>query len=99
MEAHAGPNGVGENRREHRRRVLKCARIIFNGGYSVFDCRVRNISEGGAMLEMPSLVGIPAHFEIALESTGARRPCTVVWRTNTLMGVAFDDTNRQAAQT
>ena len=97
MEAHAGPNDLSEKRLDRRMRVLKSARIVFNGGYSVFDCRVRNISTGGAMLEMPSLVGIPTHFEIALDSSGTRRPCTVVWRTNTLMGVAFDNANGQVA--
>ena len=97
MEAPAEPNGLSENRRERRMRVLKSARIIFNGGYTVFDCRVRNLSSGGALLELPSLVGIPTHFEIALDSSGGRRPCTVMWHTNTLMGVAFDDANGQAA--
>ena len=97
MEAHAGQNGGRENRRERRMRVLKSARIIFNGGFSVYDCRVRNLSSGGAMIEMPSMLGIPAHFEIAMDSSGKHRPCTVMWRTNTFMGVAFDDAGGQAA--
>jgi hypothetical protein len=95
MEAH-GQAGGRENRRERRMRVFKSARIIFNGGYSVFDCRVRNLSSGGAMLEMPSLLGIPTHFEIAMDSSGKHRQCTVMWRTDTLMGVAFDDASGQA---
>lgn len=97
MEAQAGQDGGHENRRERRMRVLKSARIIFNGGYSAFDCRVRNLSSGGAMLEMPSLLGIPTHFEIAMGGSGKHRPCTVMWRTDTLMGVAFDDVGGQVA--
>jgi PilZ domain-containing protein len=87
------PTGLGrapEHRRERRMRVLKMARIVFNGGYSVYDCRVKNLSESGALLEMASLLGIPNRFEIALEATAARRLCTVMWRTDRLMGVAFD---------
>jgi hypothetical protein len=76
-----------ENRHERRMRVLKSARIEFNGGYSVYDCRVRNVSGGGALLELPSLVGIPTRFDIALD--GRRYSCSVMWRTDRLMGVAF----------
>jgi hypothetical protein len=78
-----------DHRRERRMRMLKTARVVFNGGYSVFDCRVKNLSQSGALLEVSNVLGIPAHFEIALDG-GARRPCTVMWRTERLMGVAFD---------
>ncbi len=95
MEAQAGPNGGRENRRERRTRVLKSARVVFNGGYSVYDCRVKNLSSGGAMLQMPSLLGIPSQFDMVMD--GKTRPCTVMWRTNTLMGVTFDDASGEAA--
>src|ERR1051325_5869823 len=85
------PSGGRQLRREHRTRVLKMARIIFNGGYSVYDCRVRNISDSGAMLEMTSMVGVPSRFEIALDGNSPRRQCRIMWRTDRLMGVAFDD--------
>jgi hypothetical protein len=68
-------------------RVLKSARIEFNGGYSVYDCRVKNVSAGGALLELASLVGIPTRFDITFE--GVRYSCSVMWRTDRLMGVAF----------
>jgi hypothetical protein len=96
MEVH-GQDGQGNGRREPRHRVFKGGHIIFNHGNSVFDCRVRNLSTGGAMLEMPTLLGIPSHFDIALEDPHKHRPCTVMWRTNTLMGVAFDPVKTQAA--
>ncbi len=96
MEAHGQGDGP-DSRHEPRQRVLKGARIIFNHGYSVFDCRVRNLSPGGAMLEMPSLFGIPSQFEIALDSSSAHRQCTIMWRTDHLMGVAFDEIKSQAA--
>jgi hypothetical protein len=77
-------------------RVLKSARIIFNGGYSVYDCRVKNLSAAGALLELASVLGIPSHFEVAVDGSAARR-CKVMWRTDRLMGVAFEDVSGQAA--
>jgi hypothetical protein len=76
-----------DGRRERRMRVLKSASIVFNGGYSVYDCRVKNVSDGGALLELASLVGIPSRFDITLD--GVRHSCSVMWRTDRLMGVAF----------
>ncbi len=90
-------NGGDEHRRDRRARVLKGAHIVFNGGYSVYDCHVRNLSPHGALLEMPSLLGIPTHFDMAIDNLHDRRPCTTMWRTNTLMGVAFDDAVAKAA--
>jgi hypothetical protein len=89
------PDARPEHRRDRRIRVLKSARIVFNGGYSVYDCRVKNLSRGGALLEMPSLLGIPGSFDLMLD--GARRPCRVMWRTERLMGVAFEAAPGQAA--
>src|SRR5947209_14866698 len=81
----------GNRRRDRRQRVYKQARIVFNNGYAVFDCVVRNISQGGAMLEMETLLGIPRSFQVLLDHDAKARPCKVVWRTNKRMGIAFDD--------
>jgi hypothetical protein len=45
---------------------------------------------------MPSVLGIPAKFEISFDG-GPRRRCTVMWRTDRLMGIAFDDVGDKAA--
>ena len=86
-----------EGRKERRMRTLKGAQIVFNGGRSVFDCTVRNLSPSGAMLEIPSMLGIPPKFEIVMEHATARRPCTVRWHTDRLIGVHFDDAPAAAA--
>jgi hypothetical protein len=97
MERASEPMQTDEKRTERRMRTLKGGRVIFNHGTSVFDCKVRNLSPGGALLEMPSLLGIPSHFELILDSAATRRPCTVRWHTDRLMGVHFDDTPEKAA--
>ena len=92
MEAHVVYGQTQANRRSERRlRVYKQARITFNNRYAVFDCIVRNISDGGAMLEMETMLGIPRAFQIVLDHDAKARPCRVVWRMERRMGVAFAD--------
>jgi hypothetical protein len=92
MEAQGSPDGDESNRRVARRnRTLKKATIIINGGYSVFECTVRNLSDYGAMLALSNPLGIPTHFELSMDAAKSRRPCTVRWRTENAMGVSFDD--------
>lgn len=79
------------NRRVSRRmRTLKKATIVIQGGYSVFDCVIRNISETGALLQVGGL-GIPSHFTLKYDAPVPTHPCTVRWRTETAIGVSFDD--------
>jgi len=85
------PGGGADNRRERRQRVLKSGRIVFDGGYTTYDCRVKNVSSSGALLQIPSLLGIPNQFQIDIDKSNKLRPCTVMWRNDTMMGVRFDD--------
>lgn len=70
-----------------RRRVLKGGSITFGGG--AIDCSVRNLSETGAALEVASPVGLPETFVLVVEMEQTRRPCRVVWRKATRVGVHF----------
>jgi hypothetical protein len=83
-------------RREHRYRCFKTARIVFNAGFTVFDCTVRNVSRGGALLEMETLLGIPKRFELALQYGETPRPVEVRWRTDRQMGIEFADMAKAA---
>ena len=77
-----------EQRMSPRRRVLKGAKIAFEGGSAVIDCLVRNLSETGAALQVESPVGIPAEFELILGNNQAHH-CRVVWRKKASIGVKF----------
>ena len=91
MEAHVQESTEHDNRRAARRmRTLKKATIILKGGYSVYDCIVRNLSDTGAMLQVGGL-GIPSHFVLTLDATVPRHECTVRWRAENAIGVSFDD--------
>jgi c-di-GMP-binding flagellar brake protein YcgR len=53
-------------------------------------CQVTNISAGGARMCLPDAAAVPAEFTLVLTHDGAvSRPCRVVWRSQTDLGVAF----------
>jgi hypothetical protein len=78
-----------ERRKELRHRTFKAGSIAFNrdGGIS---CRVRNLSPIGACLEVTSPLGVPDDFVLVIESSHEKRPCHIIWRTGTRLGVAFN---------
>jgi hypothetical protein len=81
-------NDMDEQRSEPRHRVLKSGRITVGKGPKI-DCTVRDISEHGARLIVPSSTfGIPANFLLAI-GEAAPRMCRVVRRTMTEIGVEF----------
>ena len=77
-----------ERRIQSRHRTLKAGSIRFNRG-SAYDCRVRNMSSAGAMLEVAGQLGIPEEFTLVIEADKFQQHCRVIWRTTTRLGVAF----------
>jgi len=77
-----------ERRRSPRMRVLKSGRIIVAAKAPPIACTVRNISEGGACLQMDNHYGIPDAFDIVID--GVHHPCRVAWRSSLKIGVAFE---------
>ena len=92
MQALMSPDDSHKDRRDGRRsRTFKGCRIVFNGGYSTFECTIKNISPSGALLRFGDVVGVPNRFELELEAGRPRKKCVVRWRSGSLMGVSFDD--------
>jgi hypothetical protein len=54
------------------------------------QCTVRNISRGGAYLEVANPIGIPDDFALVIASDQIERRCHVTWRRDKRIGVAFD---------
>lgn len=77
-----------ERRSAPRRRTLKGAKIVINDGFSTFDCTVRNLSDLGANLRVPSIVGIPDSFRLIM-SDGQAFDCKAVWKRESEIGVSF----------
>jgi hypothetical protein len=66
---------------------LKSGSIEFNG--RKIACLIRNQSDTGASLEVVSPLAIPAQFTLLIVADCLRCGCTVIWRTERLIGVKF----------
>jgi hypothetical protein len=77
-----------EKRLAPRRNTMIEAKIVFEGGRQRVDCVIRNLSDGGAKLEVGKVIGIPATFDLVAPG---HRPhaCRVVWRSLKELGVQF----------
>lgn len=78
-----------ERRAHARHRVFKGGRLAFNGGGSL-ECTVRNISPGGARVDLTSPVTLPAQFTLLIDTDHLKRRCHPVWSNDTHIGLAFD---------
>lgn len=71
-----------------RRNTMIRAQIVFGGGNRRVDCVIRNLSDGGAKLEVNSVGSIPQTFDLVAPD---HRPhaCRVAWRALKELGVQF----------
>ena len=68
--------------------LRKGGRIVFNRSMSTVTCTMRNYSEGGARLEVASVLGIPESIDLKLDGHPSRS-ALVVWRKTNAIGVQF----------
>jgi hypothetical protein len=64
------------------------ATIVFDSGRAHVDCVIRNLSDGGAKLEVATVKNIPQSFDLLVPR---HRPhhCRVAWRALKELGVEF----------
>jgi PilZ domain len=76
------------NKRKHpRHNVSDVGKIMISKPFSVMDCVVRDLSAGGACLEISGTAELPATFELVF--AGKRLRCQIVWQGGRRVGVAF----------
>lgn len=90
MTPQSPDNPSGDGRKAPRRRVLKSARIVFNNKNSTISCTVRDLTEAGALLVLPSTLGVPDEFDLVVGSAPPRH-CRIVHRHADRLGVAFEE--------
>jgi hypothetical protein len=81
---------VHERRKWPRLRVLKSAKLVLAKS-TFFDSVVRDLTIGGARIEIPNAIDLPKKFEAAFESGSSVRPCRLIWRTISAAGLEFLD--------
>ncbi|MEZ5817381.1 MAG: response regulator [Hyphomicrobiaceae bacterium] len=80
-----------------RSRMLKGGMIAFSGRHATIPCVVRDISEGGARLQVAQSSAVPDTFELIVELDGLEVSCLVVWRKLQEVGVGFVGELRRTA--
>ncbi len=90
----AGPVGAPgpwtEKRAEVRKKSLLAGKLVFNHGWGALDCTVRDISEGGAKVQLGGWPNLPKEVELYLER-GQRFRCEVICFVDDLMCLRFLD--------
>lgn len=72
-----------------RRRVLKAGKIRSLNGWTSLDCTVRSLGEDGATLSVPSPLGIPDDFILAIPGDHFEAPCHVTGKSDHAVEVSF----------
>jgi hypothetical protein len=79
-----------DDRRKHVRiRTLKSGKIVFNRRLNVIDCIVRNMSDGGACVQLQAPDWLPEKFELTIPIDGLNRLCRLRWKQADRVGVAY----------
>ncbi|MCC0005199.1 MAG: PilZ domain-containing protein [Methylobacteriaceae bacterium] len=80
---------ISERRAEKRLRTYLGGQVVFNRRQSIYDCLIRNLSEGGARLVFAQPAMIPGAFELVINRGGESRWAEIRWRTRLAAGVSF----------
>jgi hypothetical protein len=75
-------------RAAQRHRVFKGGTITFAG--SGIACTVRNMSDGGAAIDLDGPVTLPQSFTLSIVRDNFTRHCRAVWRSDRRIGLAFE---------
>ena len=79
-----------EKRKTRRQSLRHTAWLAFGPG-ELHGCRLSDISQAGARIDVDEDMSLPDHFMLFLSNNGAaRRACRVVWRNDRQIGVKFE---------
>ncbi|QFT00918.1 MULTISPECIES: PilZ domain-containing protein [Stappiaceae] len=83
--------------RERRARVFKKGKMVFQNGLRSIPCMVRNISEGGALLEFEQAYMLPKEFDLHIDLEDYEVTCERRWEEGLRCGVQFIGEKRHVA--
>ncbi len=88
-----------DHRSVSRARAILKAQIRFNNGMSTMDCVIRDLSEGGARLQISDSVAIPGSFELHIPKRDETRRAILHWRNSEEIGVGFQSASLSEPET
>jgi len=80
-----------ERRSIARTTISKDARLFFDAQRGVFTCRVQDVTNSGAGIELHALNLLPLDLELSFDNFHTVRECRVIWRQGDFVGVAFQN--------
>jgi len=80
---------MAEGRQDERVRSFLRARILFNNNSSSIECTIKNISPGGAKIELSSELALPDEFDVEVPQKGRTYRARLMWRDINSLGVRF----------
>ena len=69
-----------ERRYVARTTIAKDALLFFDAQRGVLTCRVQDVTNSGAGIELHSLNILPLNFELSFDNFHTIRECRVIWR-------------------
>ena len=78
-----------ERRYVTRTTISKDALLFFDAQRGVLTCRVQDVTNSGAGIELHTLNLLPLDFELSFDKFHTIRECRVIWRQGDFVGVAF----------
>ncbi len=88
-----------DHRSVTRARAFLKAQIRFNNGMSTMDCLIRDLSEGGARLQISDSVALPSSFELYIPKRDETRRAILHWRNSEEIGVGFQGSSLSEPET
>src|SRR5215216_5924935 len=76
-------------RKEPRRKVLKDGKIVSQILHGAIDVRIRNLSQSGALIELPIGTLIPDDFGLLIVWESKVYPAIARWRKGERAGIQF----------
>jgi len=76
-----------EQRKQRRQRVLKDGKIVSSDMNSLIDVKIRDMSAGGALVNVPANVKMPDKFNFLVVSDRLLYPAVMRWRKGETMGI------------
>jgi PilZ domain len=92
-----GARPTRDRRKFVRRLTLKGGRLAYDCGSQTTDCLIRDLSEGGARIQVADVHCIPSELLLSFDDGRGSRSCFVRWRRGNALGIEFTDAKKGLA--